>query len=108
MRGPIVAVIAFASACQRSPGPPIIVEGTIQTLRLTGPAPAVVLRANGRGDVECRFPSDRVRELSKLAPAQWLRLHGTPANAGSALIVEHSAIEWAGRKPGANEDDDDD
>lgn len=110
-----VVVLAFAASCRRSQisssqydGAAITVEGKIESMQLSGSTPIIVLHPNGQRALECRFPPDRVPELSKLVPSQVLRVHGTVAHAGSSLIVEHSAIEWAGRKPGSKEEDDDD
>jgi hypothetical protein len=104
--GIVVSTLALSS-CRRHETPTIL-EGTIQSIALTrGQAPTVILRLNGGRNVLCRFPVNRFEEISKLEPAQLLRVRGTVVRESSSLTLENSAIEFAGRKPGQEEDDDD-
>jgi hypothetical protein len=108
MRVAFLCWVLALGACVRDQPRPVIVEGTIQSIDLaTGRAPIVTLDVIELLHVQCRFPVNRVAELSKLQPGQSLRVRGTVVPEFGGFVVENSAIEFAGRKPGQEEDDDD-
>ena len=100
----LLATISVVAGCKSNR--PVIVAGTIQSIELAaGKPPVVVLRTETGLSISCRFPATRAPEISKLVVNQELRLRGETSN---GTVVENCAIEWAGRKPGQREEDDDD
>ncbi len=104
----LVVVLLLVSACGRGPVKPIVVAGTIQSVHIeAGRNPTVLLHRTAAPDVTCSFPLDRVPEISKLGPAQMLRVRGTPISTSHGKELENCAIEYAGPKPGVEENEDD-
>jgi hypothetical protein len=109
MRVAFLCCVLALGACVRDQPRPIIVEGKIQSIDLaSGRAPIITLDIIELIDVQCRFPLNRVAELSKLQPGQSIRVRGTVVPEFGRVVLEDSAIEFAGRKPGQEEEDDDD
>ncbi|HJZ85156.1 MAG TPA: hypothetical protein VKN99_08315 [Polyangia bacterium] len=105
----LVAVLLLVSACERRPIKPIVVEGTIQSVHIeAGRNPMVLLHRAGAPEVTCSFPLDRIPEISKLGRAQMLRARGTLIPTSHGTELENCAIEYAGPKPGVEENEGDD